>query len=361
MRILFISAEPIRLRQASDTHINEIVKGLRLAGHDVTTCVTRVMGPYDHTPLWRRCAAYLVFWFQALKRLHRGTVVYARAHPANIAIALAAWLMHIPIVHEINGSYYDVFITHTWLSPFMGVITTLQRFQYRKANALIAVTPQLVDWAREEAPGVPIAMVPNGANCEIFHHARPLIRAIARNYALFFGSLTRWHGIEAMIAAAEHAAWPADLDLVIIGEGQLRPIAEQASERNSKIHVLASVPQEALAGYINGAVVGLVPINSVGERGKFGLSPLKLYEMLACGLPLIVTDYPGQANLVRSLDAGIVVPPDDPVALARGVAALHANPPSHDKMLRVASIIKAEHSWANRAAEVEKLLMRVVR
>jgi glycosyltransferase involved in cell wall biosynthesis len=121
-----------------------------------------------------------------------------------------------------------------------------------------------------------------------------------------------------------------------------------------------SVPQETLVGYITGAVVGLVPINSVGGRGTYGLSPLKLYEMLACGLPVIVTDFPDQADLVRSLDAGLVVPPDDPAALARAVAELRAIPLAREKMMKVAAVIKAEHSWDVRVAEIEKVLARVV-
>jgi glycosyltransferase involved in cell wall biosynthesis len=361
VRILFISAEPIRTRQASDTHVNEITNCLKRAGHHISMCVTRVAGPYDRTPLMRRCAGYLEYWFHAFGLLRQAEVVYARAHPANFPIALVAWLMRIPIVHEINGSYYDIAVTHSWLSPFMGIIAALQRFQYRKANALIAVTPGLADWVRDEAPAVPLETIPNGANCEIFYPTRPPVRAVARDYALFFGSLTRWHGIETMIAAVENDAWPADLDLVIIGEGQLSAMAQQASEQNSKIHAMVPVSQETLAGYIIGAVVGLVPINSVGGRGRFGLSPLKLYEMLACGLPVIVTDFANQAALVRSLEAGMVVPPDDPTAIAGAVAQLRANPPAREKMLRVASIIKAEHSWDNRAAEIEKILDRVVK
>lgn len=360
MKILFISAEPMRLRQASATHINAIVQGLTSAGHEVTTCVARVMGPYERTSLLRRCVAYAVFSFQSLRRLHRVTLVYARAHPANFPIALAAWLGRIPIVQEINGTFHDVSITHSWLSPFMAPIVAAYRFQFRKANALIAVTAGLADWVHGEAPRVPVFTVANGSNCDIFGPERPPVRVVTRDYALFFGSLTRWHGVETMIAAVENAAWPADLDLVIIGEGQLSAMVQQASARNPHIHALASVSQETLAGHITGAAVGVVPINSAGGRGTFGLSPLKLYEMLACGLPVVVTDFPGQAELVRSLDAGLVIPPDDPGALARAVAALRDRPPTRDKMLQVASIIKAEHSWHNRVAEIDKALGRII-
>ena len=120
MRILLISAEPIRLRQASDTHVNEIVKRLRGDGHDVTLCVTRSHGALPTYPLGApRCCLpdFLVRDLEAIAS--GGNSVYARSHPVNFPIALAAWVTGIPIVHEINGSYYDVAITHSWLAPFM--------------------------------------------------------------------------------------------------------------------------------------------------------------------------------------------------------------------------------------------------
>jgi glycosyltransferase involved in cell wall biosynthesis len=360
MKILFISAEPIRSRQASATHINEIVRGLTSKGHEVTICVTRVMGPYERTSLLRRSAGYLVFWVQTLMRVHQAAVVYARAHPANFPIVATAWLVGVPIIQEINGSYHDIFITHRWLSPFKGFIIALYRFQFRRADALIAVTAGLADWVRGEAPNVPTFTVANGVNCNVFYPERQPVRAVARDYALFFGSLARWHGIETMIAAVENSAWPKDLDLVIIGEGQMSAMVQQASVRNGHSHALSSVPQEKLVGCINAAALGLVPGNTVGGRGKFGLSPLKLYELLACAIPVVVTDFPGQADLVRSLEAGVIVPPDDPAALARAVAALREKSPSRDKMLKVAATIKAEHSWDNRVAEINKILIRVV-
>jgi glycosyltransferase involved in cell wall biosynthesis len=357
VKILFVSAEPIRLKQASATHIGEIVRGLRMAGHEVVTCATRVMGPYDRTSAARRGVGYIVYWLQVLWRLWHAELIYARAHPANFPVALAAWLTGTPIIHEINGTYHDVAITHRWVSPFMGLVAALYRFQYRRASALVTVTAGLADWLCREIPAASVFVVANAANADAFNPAQRPLKPTGRGYALFFGSLTRWHGVEVLLAAVDDKAWP-ELDLVIIGDGQLQPMVRDAAHRNTKIHLVPSVPQEMLARYITGAAVGLVPLNSLGGRSGFGVSPLKLYEMLACALPVVVTEFPGQAELVRSLKAGLVVPPDDASALAEAVSALFANPPSRDQMLRVASIIKAEHSWANRVGEIEKILTR---
>jgi glycosyltransferase involved in cell wall biosynthesis len=318
------------------------------------------MGPYDRTSLLRRCAGYGLFWFQVLRMMSAADVVYARAHPANLPITLAAKLRRIPVVQEINGTYRDIAITHTWLSSLIWLIAAMYRIQFRWASALIAVTPGLADWARREAPAVQSYVVANGVNYEIFNPTRPPLNVTLRNYAIFFGSLTRWHGIETMIAAIENEEWPTEVDLIIVGDGQLSAVVREAAGQNPKIHALPSVNQETLAGYIRGAMMGLVPINFVGERGRFGVAPLKLYETLACGIPVVVTEFAEQAELVRSFGAGIVIPPGDPKALARAVCTLNEHPITTDKMLQTAATIGANHSWINRSAETERILLSVV-
>lgn len=224
---------------------------------------------------------------------------------------------------------------------------------------MIAVTPGLADWVRHEAPTVPSYVVANGVNYGIFNPSHPPLHVTPRNYAFFFGSLTRWHGIETMIAAIDNDEWPADVDLIIVGDGQLSAMVREAAGRNPRIQALPSVNQETLAGYIRGAAMGLVPINSVGDRSRFGVSPLKLYETLACGTPVVVTEFAEQAELVRSFGAGIVIPPNDPGALARAVCMLNERPISTDKMLQTAATIGANHSWTNRSAETERILLSV--
>ena len=106
MKILFASAEPLRSRQAIATHIGEIVSGLKSTGHEVTICVSRVMGPYDRTSLYRRVVRILTsaglgdrasvqllrhtYGYLAYKRTH-GNLLFVQqqlghAHPMVTAI-----------------------------------------------------------------------------------------------------------------------------------------------------------------------------------------------------------------------------------------------------------------------------------
>lgn len=360
MRLLYISAEPLRPAQASFTHTHEIVGNLTALGHVVTLCASEAKGSYDSTPLRARLSAYISFWHRAFFAMKNADAVYSRAHPASLPLALAAKLRRIPVVHEINGPHEDIAVTHGWIRPFLPLIRAAMRWQLRNAEALVAVTPGLAEKLRAQAPSVPVSVVMNGVNHHIFN-PQALPMQTAKKYALFFGGMTRWHGVETMLEALTHTDWPYDLDLIMIGEGQLSDKARAAVSADARLHVLLPMPQNELAQYINGATLGLVPVTDAGGRGQTGLAPLKLYEMLACALPVVVTDFPVQADLVRALNAGTVAPSENPAALAQAVAALAATPPPRDTMLAAAKIIASEHSWAARAIAVDAVLKQLNR
>ena len=159
MQILYISAEPIRPGHAAATHVNEIARGLERAGHKVAVCAARHGYAYERGGILGRVAGYLSFWFRALWALRQSDVVYARAHFANFPVAGGACLLGRPVIHEINGTHNDVAVTHAWLRPFLGFIKLLYTVQYRHADALVAVTPGLANWAREHAPHVALEVI----------------------------------------------------------------------------------------------------------------------------------------------------------------------------------------------------------
>ena len=85
--------------------------------------------------------------------------------------------------------------------------------------------------------------------------------------------------------------------------------------------------------------------------------PVKLYEYLAFGRPLLVTDCAEQAALVRSTDAGVVVG-DDSEALASGIARLASSSPERLAAWSEAAHRAAmAHAWPRRAERILELLV----
>lgn len=97
------------------------------------------------------------------------------------------------------------------------------------------------------------------------------------------------------------------------------------------------------------ALAGWVSKKCRDDTDWTGLFPIKLFEILACGISTIVSDYPGQAHLVRSVRAlpGAVARIIDNLRASKGMGARHA-------------AIAADHSWDGRARQSARFIERAV-
>lgn len=357
-RVAFLCLEAPREGQASYTHVHEIVAGLVQSGWDVRLCKPPHSDRWQRPGIARRILSYAAMQLRFLLVIPRVDIVYIRAHPLAALAAFGALLFRRPVFHEVNGPYGDVFLAHPGAARFRRLITGLQRWQYRHATGLIAVTEGLVRWVQEESGGRPTTLVSNGANTEMFSPAATTGHSLPPRYAVFAGGLTVWHGVDMMRAAVSDPAWPEDLPLVVAGDGPKRPEVEAAARETGRVVALGVVPYREVPGIMAGACVGLVPITDPDGRSSLGgVAPLKLFELMACGVPVVVTDLRGQADLVRAEQCGLVVPVGDGHALAEAVRTLAADSEGARAMgERGCAAVRARHSWAERARETRAFI-----
>jgi glycosyltransferase involved in cell wall biosynthesis len=362
-RLAYLALEAPREGQASFTHVHEIIAGLERRGWEVTLYAPRYSGRWERPSLVRRIAEYAWLQLRLALRLGRVDALYIRAHFLAFPIALCARLRRVPTFHEINGSYEDLFVAYPPAVRLRRLFEFLQRRQFRLASGLIPVTELLGRWAAREAPSVPLRVISNGANTSLFRPEAARHRSgLPERYAVFFGGLTPWHGIGCMVDALEHGSWPRDLALVVIGDGPERPRLEAAARRNPALHVLGRLPYAEMPAIVAGALAGLVPITDPGGRSSTGVAPLKLFETLACSVPAIVSDLPGQAEFVRRVACGLVFPVGDAAALAAAVAQLAADPEEARAMgARGAAVVRESESWERRAADTHDFLGAALR
>jgi glycosyltransferase involved in cell wall biosynthesis len=265
------------------------------------------------------------------------------------------------VVQEVNGAYEDLFAAWPWTRHFRRYFEGLMRTQYRNADALITVTGDLASWLTVDTGREDVAVIPNGANTELFTPSAKPMRGLPEKYVVFFGAFAMWQGLDTLVAASEDQEWPADVALLLAGDGAARPLVEEAASRNPRIRYLGTISYEDMPGLVVGSIAGVSPQGHAGGRSEAGLSPLKVFETLSCGVPVVVTDFPGQAELVRDNNVGYVIPADDPKSLARAVKALVANPDKAHKMgMRGRGLIETSHSWDSRAGATAKILEGVI-
>jgi phosphatidylinositol alpha-mannosyltransferase len=84
--------------------------------------------------------------------------------------------------------------------------------------------------------------------------------------------------------------------------------------------MVGNVSHDRLPSYHAGAQVFIAP--AIGQH-SFGLT---LVEAMAAGVPVVASDIPGFREVVREDVDGLLVPPGDSEALAKGVAAILSDP-----------------------------------
>jgi glycosyltransferase involved in cell wall biosynthesis len=362
--LAYLCLEAPREGQASYVHVHEIISGLTKRGWTVDLVAPNYSGEWQRPGLIARMLQYAVLQISLTFKFRRYRAVYVRAHPLAFPLACAAKLFGIPLVHEVNGTYGDLYVAYPGASRARRTLDGMQRRQFCWAAGIICVTPQLAQWVGNEIGGrpIPVTTIPNGANVELFSPSATVSDSISaqlpQKYVVFFGGLTRWHGIPQMLAALESRIWPSDMSLVVIGDGPEAPRLAKAAASDPRIVLLGRLPYKTVSGVVARAVAGLVPISDPDGRSSLaGLAPLKLYETLACAIPALVSDFPGQADLVREHDCGICFAPDDGEALAGAVAAVDADPAAARAMgQRGAAAVRNQHSWDSRARDTSDFL-----
>jgi glycosyltransferase involved in cell wall biosynthesis len=361
-QIFYLTLEAPRNGQASYTHIHEIMRGLERRGWTARLFQPSYAAKAQNPPLIHRVFYALAAQARLWLSYKKGMVIYIRAHYLAFPTAVLARLFNVLIVHEVNGPYEDVFVTYPVLNSVRRPLIWMLRTQYKMASRLIGVTEELSRWLQTESKTTrAVTTIPNGANTDIFKPGLPVPQGLPGQYALFFGGLTGWHGIPAILEALKHPSWPDSTKVVVIGDGPERGAIENAAQGDGRILYLGKKPYQDIPAYAGGALCGLVTISNPGGRSDTGLYPLKLFETLACGVPVIVTDYPGQADLVREGRCGIVIKAADAAEIASAVRNFADNPAQAKEMgQRGADLIQKHHSWDERAGRTHHLLLELM-
>ena len=180
----------------------------------------------------------------------------------------------------------------------------------------------------------------------------------------FIGNLAPHHGIEYLIKSA-----PIVLNVLpntkflIVGDGAIKKELINLSERigvSDEIIFTGRVSYEIVPLYINMADVCVAPfIRARNER--IGLSPLKIYEYLACGKPVVASDIKGIGDLLRNSNAGIAVTPEDPVELANAIIKLLKNEKLRKQMGKNGrKVMVNNYSWYHTAKKTIEVFEKIL-
>jgi glycosyltransferase involved in cell wall biosynthesis len=177
--------------------------------------------------------------------------------------------------------------------------------------------------------------------------------------AIFAGAFRAWHGVGRLVDAMEMLqAQGSPWRVVLIGDGPERAALEArvTAARLRNVTFTGSLPYAAMPAALAAASAGVAPFEPDAHaplRSGFYWSPLKVFEYMASGLPVVVPDLPRLREILGGGEAGVLYDRAAPDALARTLTALLE--PSARRRLGLAARARAEsrYSWAAHCRALE--------
>ncbi len=235
-------------------------------------------------------------------------------------------------------------------SPLAYLVRRIDRLSLRLADVIIVDTVENADYAQQLADidRDRVVVWPVGVDESIFY---PPDRAAQDRDdtldILFYGKFIPLHGIEVIVeAAALLRASRPDIRFELIGQGQQYATARDLADRLGATNVQWTdwLPYSELGERLRDADIALGIFDSGGKAGR--VIPNKVHQALACGTPVITRTSPASERLLAQRESAMLIPPDNPQALAAAIVEL-----ADDAALRVSIGRAGRAAWEADASD----------
>ena len=211
------------------------------------------------------------------------------------------------------------------------LLQRLERLGYERSDLVTATTPKASESIAERFPHAATAVIPGGTDLELF---RPSRRSNALRATLgvgegdflvgYCGLHGLFQGLEVVVQAAALLRGNPRIRFVLAGDGPTKATLVELAAAAGLDNVVfkAPLPRDQVGELVASFDLALVPLAAELP----GTMPSKVYETLACGVPLIVCEGCEAAPLVRDLGLGRAVRPLDADSLVAAIEDLLGDP-----------------------------------
>ena len=295
-------------------------------------------------------------------------VIYSRHSSLSFSPFFISKIFQIPYVVEVNGLIIDELKMIGRLKLYIKIVRIGERLNYKQAKKIVAVTQGVKEGIEElyNIPDEKIVVIENGANADLF---KPMDQKEARkelnlnenyNYVGFSGSFNVWHGIKDLVKSAPLILKEVkNTKFILVGDGELKEqIIQMVNDLNltDNFIFINRVPYEEVPKYVNAFDVCVIL-----KKKDIPGSPLKLWEYMACGKPVVATNTQ-DFKALEEYNAGILVDPEKPEEVADAIITLLKNKELREEMGNNGRKYVVENrSWESVAREVVSAMKEAVK
>ncbi len=221
-----------------------------------------------------------------------------------------------------------------------------------RARGIITITRHLKEvFARRGISEVKILVAPDGVDVSEFailetkeECRKKFALPQDKKIILYTGRLYPWKGVNTLVKAAQYL--PGDIIVYIVGG---------AGKDLSNVKFQEHRQHKDIPCWLGAADVLILPNSAKYDISKFWTSPLKLFEYMASGRPIVASDLPSIREILNENNS-ILVEPDNPKALAEAIKYIFDNKEKAKMIAARARQEVAAYSWDHRARQILKFI-----
>ncbi|MFA5321608.1 MAG: glycosyltransferase family 4 protein [Smithella sp.] len=323
--------------------------------HLHTACMLRREGKQKIHVSWNGIFHFAsLFKIRKLVREKKYHALYTR-HP-NIADFFLRYrkALSLPIIFEAH----EIFHLTTERQDKIQKMRAQEARIYSQVDGIVATTKELKDQLEKTFPvSTKIAVIPNGVNIEFYENASGDAKS---ERILYVGQLYPWKGVDTLLEAMRYVP-KGESHVVGGGKKQIDDLMIKAGNLgiSNRIFFHGQVSPHKVRDFLKSAAVVVHPLAKKNTKDAEFSSPLKMFEYMAAHIPIVASDLPGIREILTDQVSALLVPPDNPQALAKGIQSIIDDPALGKRLADKAHEIVQQHSWDKRAERIEQYILDV--
>jgi glycosyltransferase involved in cell wall biosynthesis len=164
---------------------------------------------------------------------------------------------------------------------------------------------------------------------------------------IYQGVLNVGRGIEQTIEALKYL--PDDYRFVVVGRGDCSDEFQQLTKKlklEHRVDFIGPVPFEELFRYQKNALVGICTHENLGLNYYYSL-PNRLFDYMQAGIPVITSEFPDMAEIVRNNETGLVLETLEPKEVAKVLKEACENQQLRKKWMQTIPMAAEKYIWNN--------------
>lgn len=263
------------------------------------------------------------------------------------------------VIYDVHEDVPEQVLSKEWIPAFLRhsistLVKRIERFASSRFDAVVTATPTINDRFKTY-----------NKNSVIIHNF-PITNELItedlpssqdqKKTAIYIGGITKLRGIVEMVDALEVVNQTAPVTLTLAGKFSPESLEEQVKKQNGwkYVHNAGWLNREQVKSYLGQAFVGLVLLH---PEPRYTVSyPIKLFEYMSAGIPVIASNFPLWKEIVEESQCGLCVDPLNIEEIAKAILWFNENPEEAKRLGKNGrEAILKKYSWENEAARLVDL------